>query len=65
MTRGVVTYAVIDAQTGTTLSTHPSLEAAKADADASREGLSIYVFDDTGFNGGECCEPSLSHSSWR
>ena len=61
----VVTYAVIDAQTGTMLSSHQSLEAAKADADASRDGLSIYVFDDTGFNGGECCVPSLAQSSWR
>jgi hypothetical protein len=64
----VVTYAVIDPETGTMLSSHPSLEAAKADAqhaDAQRDGLSIYVFDDTGFNGGECCEPSRSPSSWR
>jgi hypothetical protein len=59
----MVTYAVIDAHTGTTISTHPSLDAARADADHGTDhsdDVAIYVFDDTGFNGGECCE--YSHS---
>jgi hypothetical protein len=61
--RALVTYAVIDAHTGTTISTHPSLDAARAGVShaTDRSGdVAIYVFDDTGFNGGECCEYSRS-----
>jgi hypothetical protein len=59
----LVTYAVIDAQTGSIVSSHQSLDAAREDADQTaerRESLSINVFDDTGYNGGECCEYSRS-----
>jgi hypothetical protein len=59
----LVTYAVIDAHTGTMISSHPSLDAARADVDHTPEQIedvAIYVFDDTGFNGGECCEYSRS-----
>jgi hypothetical protein len=56
--RAVVTYAVIDAATGTMLSSHPSLDAARADAvvetDERTESVAIYVFDDTGHVTGEC-----------
>ena len=53
----MVTYAVIDARTGTMLSSHPSLDAARADVvdtDEQREDIAIYVFDDTGHVAGEC-----------
>jgi hypothetical protein len=55
----VVTYAVIDARTGTMLSSHPSLDAARADVVETDERLrhddvAIYVFDDTGHVSGEC-----------
>lgn len=55
----MVTYAVIDARTGTMISSHPSLDAARADVDddvAQRDDVAIYVFDDTGFNVGECAQ---------
>jgi hypothetical protein len=56
----LVTYAVVDAQTGTTLSSHGSFDAARAElqhATADRpEQVSIYVFDDTGHVAGECAD---------
>jgi hypothetical protein len=57
----VVTYAVVDAETGAMLSSHGSFDAARAQAaqtaDDHAEHLSIYVFDDTGHVAGECAEP--------
>ena len=55
----VVTYAVIDSRTGTRLSSHPSLDAARADVsfetdETSHVDVTIYVFDDTGHVAGEC-----------
>ncbi|MEA2478387.1 MAG: hypothetical protein QOJ07_309 [Thermoleophilaceae bacterium] len=57
----MVTYAVVDARTGTMISSHPSLGAARADAERTtapapdrRDSVAIYVFDDTGHVAGEC-----------
>jgi hypothetical protein len=54
----VVTYAVVDAQTGAMLSSHGSFDAARAEIRQSAtdrpEQVSIYVFDDTGHVAGEC-----------
>ena len=56
----MVTYAVVDAQTGSMLSSHGTFEAARAErAQASGdhpEPMSIYVFDDTGHVAGECAD---------
>jgi hypothetical protein len=56
----VVTYAVVDAQTGSMISSHGSFEAARAQlaqSPAQRpEQVSIYVFDDTGHVAGECAD---------
>ena len=54
----MVTYAVVDAQTGAMLSSHGSFDAARAElqetAGGHPEQVSIYVFDDTGHVAGEC-----------
>lgn len=54
----VVTYAVVDAQTGTMISSHGSFDAARAElvqsAPEHPDQVSIYVFDDTGHVAGEC-----------
>lgn len=54
----MVTYAVVDAQTGSMISSHGSFDAARAEAAQSAtdrpEHVSIYVFDDTGHVAGEC-----------
>jgi len=54
----LVTYAVVDDQTGSMLSSHGSFEAARAELAHSPtdrpEQVSIYVFDDTGHVAGEC-----------
>jgi hypothetical protein len=54
----LVTYAVVDAQTGTTLSSHGTFDAARAEVRETAaeipEQVSIYVFDDTGHVAGEC-----------
>jgi hypothetical protein len=56
----LVTYAVVDAQTGTTLSSHGSFDAARAELQQAATGhpeqVSIYVFDDTGHVAGECAD---------
>ena len=56
----MVTYAVVDAQTGSMLSSHPSFDAARAQAaqggERRPENVSIYVFDSTGHVGGECAD---------
>jgi hypothetical protein len=56
----LVTYAVVDAQTGSMLSSHGSFDAARAEAAQSTTGhseqVSIYVFDDTGHVAGECAD---------
>jgi hypothetical protein len=54
----LVTYAVVDAQTGAMISSHGSFDAARAElrltAAKHPEQVSIYVFDDTGHVAGEC-----------
>ena len=54
----MVTYAVVDAQTGTMISSHGTFDAARAElrqtAAGQPEQVSIYVFDDTGHVAGEC-----------
>jgi hypothetical protein len=56
----LVTYAVVDARTGSMLSSHPSLDAARAglpqpESDRSDSAeVAIYVFDDTGHASGQC-----------
>lgn len=54
----MVTYAVVDAQTGATLSSHGTFDAARAELHQTVAGhpeqISIYVFDDTGHVAGEC-----------
>ena len=56
----MVTYAVVDAQTGAMLSSHGSFDAARAELQQSAgnraEQVSIYVFDDTGHVAGECAD---------
>ena len=56
----MVTYAVVDAHTGSMLSSHGSFEAARAELAQSPadhpEQVSIYVFDDTGHVAGECAD---------
>ncbi|MEA2442862.1 MAG: hypothetical protein QOJ12_154 [Thermoleophilales bacterium] len=54
----MVTYAVVDARTGSMLSSHPSFDAARAElpptgVDHAGE-VAIYVFDDTGHVAGQC-----------
>ena len=53
----MVTYAVVDAQTGAMISSHGSFDAARAELQSAAdqaEQVSIYVFDDTGHVAGEC-----------
>lgn len=54
----MVTYAVVDAETGTMLSSHGTFDAACAEAQQTAgdhsEQVAIYVFDDTGHVAGEC-----------
>ena len=54
----MVTYAVVDARTGTMISSHGTFDAARAELQQSSAGdpaqASIYVFDDTGHVAGEC-----------
>jgi hypothetical protein len=56
----LVTYAVVDAQTGSMISSHGSFDAARAElAQAGSdhpEQISIYAFDDTGHVAGECAD---------
>ena len=56
----MVTYAVVDAQTGSMISSHGSFDAARAEAAQTAaehpEQVSIYVFDDTGHVAGECAD---------
>ena len=56
----MVTYAVVDAQTGSMISSHGSFDAARAEAAQTAPGqseqVSIYVFDDTGHVAGECAD---------
>jgi hypothetical protein len=56
----LVTYAVVDAQTGSMISSHGSFDAARAEraksANDHPEHVSIYVFDDTGHVAGECAD---------
>src|SRR3954453_10563633 len=55
-----VTYAVVDAQTGSMISSHGSFDAARAEraktASDHPENVSIYVFDDTGLVAGESAD---------
>ncbi len=61
----MVTYAVVDARTGSMLSSHRSFDAARAELPAvecNHPGeVAIYVFDDTGHVAGLCdaCADSL------
>jgi hypothetical protein len=54
----LVTYAVVDAQTGSMISSHGTFDDARAEAAQAvhvhTENVSIYVFDDTGHVGGQC-----------
>ena len=54
----MVTYAVVDAQTGSMISSHGTFDDARAEAAQAAhehpEDVSIYVFDDTGHVGGQC-----------
>jgi hypothetical protein len=54
----VVTYAVVDARTGSMLSSHPSFDAARAELPQAAcdhaDDVAIYVFDDTGYVAGLC-----------
>jgi hypothetical protein len=56
----LVTYAVVDAHTGSMISSHGSFDDARAEAAQAAsehpEHVSIYVFDDTGHVGGECAD---------
>ena len=56
----MVTYAVVDAQTGSMISSHGTFDAARAEAAQTasdhREQVSIYDFDDTGHVAGECAD---------
>jgi hypothetical protein len=56
----LVTYAVVDAQTGSMISSHGSFDAARAEAAQTTgddpEQVSIYVFDDTGHVAGQCAD---------
>ena len=56
----LVTYAVVDAQTGSMISSHGSFDAARAEraktANDHPEQVSIYVFDDTGHVAGQCAD---------
>jgi hypothetical protein len=56
----LVTYAVVDAQTGSMISSHGSFDAARAERAKTGsdrpEQVSIYVFDDTGHVAGECAD---------
>jgi hypothetical protein len=56
----LVTYAVVDAQTGSMISSHGTFDAARAEAAQTTgdhpEDVSIYVFDDTGHVAGECAD---------
>lgn len=58
----MVTYAVVDARTGSMLSSHGSFDAARAEriqtAGDHPDQISIYVFDDTGHVAGECVDRS-------
>ena len=60
----MVTYAVVDARTGSMISSHPSLDAARAELPevaCNHPGdVAIYVFDDTGHVAGLCaCADSI------
>ena len=56
----MVTYAVVDAQTGSMISSHGSFDDARKEraktATDHPEQVSIYVFDDTGHVAGECAD---------
>ena len=61
----MVTYAVVDAQTGSMISSHPSFDAARAELPAAASDhpgdFAIYVFDDTGHVAGLCaCGESIA-----
>ena len=54
----MVTYALVDARTGSMLSSHPSFDAARAELPQAAcnhpDDVAIYVFDDTGHVAGLC-----------
>ena len=56
----MVTYAGVDALTGSMLSSHGSFDDARAEAAQSSsdhsEQVSIFVFDDTGHVAGQCAD---------
>ena len=55
-----MTYAVVDAQTGSMISSHGSFDDARAEAAHAAhdhpDHVSIFVFDDAGYVGGECAD---------
>ena len=61
----MVTYAVVDARTGSMVSSHVSIDAARAELPQGTcshpAGLAIYAFDDTGHVAGLCdaCADSI------
>lgn len=60
----MVTYAVVDALTGSMISSHPSFDAARAGLPKGAcdhpGDFAIYVFDDTGHVAGLCaCGESI------
>ena len=54
----VVTYALVDAHTGSMLSSHATFDAARAELPNAvcdhPDDVAIYVFDDTGHVAGLC-----------
>ena len=63
----MVTYAVVDALTGSMLSSHGSFEDARAEASHGStdhpEQVSIFVFDDTGHVAGQCADSGRSDAA--
>ena len=59
----MVTYAIVNGQTGAMLSSHGSFDAARAELEQTTPDppghVSIYVFDDTGHVAGECADVRL------
>jgi hypothetical protein len=56
----LVTYAVVDAHTGSMISSHGTFDAARAELAQTTsdhpEEISIFVFDETGHVAGVCAD---------